>query len=87
MARMIIRHKVKDYDAWRPAYDQHERSRVSAGITNGKVFRSTDDPNDLVILLDVADTAKARTWSTSDDLKSVMTRAGVLGRPEIHFVE
>ena len=37
MALMVIHHKVKDYNAWRPVYDAHERSRVSAGITNGRV--------------------------------------------------
>ena len=40
-----------------------EKGRVSAGITNGRVFRSAEDPNDVVILQDVADVAKAGTGS------------------------
>jgi hypothetical protein len=87
MATMFIRHTVKDYAAWRPAYDAHEASRVAAGITNGQVFRRAEDPSDLVIVLDVADVAKARAWAASDELKSVMTKAGVLGRPVIHWVD
>jgi hypothetical protein len=87
MALMVIHHKVRDYHAWRPVYDAHEKSRVSAGITNGRVFRRAEDPNDLVILLDVADVAKARSWTTSEDLKSAMQKAGVLGPPAIHFTE
>ena len=87
MATMVIHHKVSDYAAWRPAYDAHEPSRVSAGITNGRVFRGAEDPNDLVILFDVADVPKARVWCASEDLKSVMTRAGVQGKPDISFVE
>ena len=43
--------------------------RASAGITNGRVFRNADDPNEVVILQDVADVAKARTWFGSDDMK------------------
>jgi hypothetical protein len=35
---------------------------TSAGITRSKVFRSTDDPNDVLLLQDVADVSKARTW-------------------------
>ena len=54
--------KVKDYATWRSGYDGHEKSRLSAGITNGRVFRNAQDPNDIVILQDVADVAKARTW-------------------------
>jgi hypothetical protein len=59
---LTIHHKVKDYPAWRKGYDEHEKSRVSAGITNGKVFRGAEDPNDVLILQDVADMGKARAW-------------------------
>ena len=86
MALMLIHHRVKDYDAWRPLYDAHENSRASAGITNGRVFRRAEDPNDLVILFDAADVAKARSWTTSEDLKSAMQKAGVLRPPTIHFM-
>lgn len=86
MAQMIVHHRVRDYEAWRPGFDQHETSRVAAGITNGRVFRSTDDPDDLVIVLDVADVQKARAWSQSEDLRSTMQKVGVLGSPAIYFV-
>jgi hypothetical protein len=77
--------KVKDYATWRTAYDGHEKSRVSAGITNGRVFRNPQDPNDVVILQDVADVAKARTWFGSDDLKAAMQKSGVVGSPSVRF--
>jgi hypothetical protein len=77
--------KVKDYAAWRTAYDGHEKSRLSAGITNGRVFRRAEDPNDVVILQDVADVPKARTWFGSEDLKALMQKSGVIGSPSIRF--
>jgi hypothetical protein len=82
---LTIHHKVKDYAAWRAGYDGHEKSRVTAGITNGRVFRSAEDPNDVVVLQDVADVAKARTWVGSEDLKSAMQKSGVIGSPSIRF--
>jgi hypothetical protein len=82
---VTIHLKVKDYATWRPAYDGHEKSRVSAGITNGRVFRNAEDPNDVVILQDVADLAKARTWFGSDDLKAAMQKSGVVGSPNVRF--
>jgi hypothetical protein len=51
----------------------------------GRVFRSADDPNDVVVLQDVADVAKARTWIGSDDLKAAIQKDGVLGSPSIRF--
>jgi hypothetical protein len=77
--------KVKDYAAWRTSYDGHEKSRLSAGITNGRVFRRAEDPNDVVILQDVADVPKARSWFGSDELKALMQKSGVIGSPSIRF--
>ena len=82
---LTVHLKVKDYAAWRTAYDGREKSRVSAGITNGRVFRRAEDQNDLVILQDVADVAKARTWLASDEMKAVMEKGGVVGSPNIRF--
>jgi hypothetical protein len=86
MTIVIIHHMVKDYSAWRPVYDAHAQSRVSAGITNGRVFRGVEDPNDIMLVFDVGDVAKARTWSVSADLKFVMAQAGVSSRPAIYFI-
>jgi hypothetical protein len=82
---LTIHHKVTDYTAWRKGYDAQEQSRRSAGLTNGRVFRSAEDPNDVVVLQDVADVAKARTWVGSEDLKAVMQKSGVIGSPSIRF--
>jgi hypothetical protein len=58
---------------------------VSAGITNGRLFCSQNDPNDVVILQDVADVTKARTRLGSDEIKAAMHQSGVLGAPTIRF--
>ena len=82
---LTVHIKVKDFSVWRTSYNGHEKDRASAGITNGRVFRSPDDPNDVVILQDVADVAKARTWLGSNEMKAVMEKSGVLGSPSIRF--
>ena len=82
---LTVHIKVKDYATWRTAYDGHEKGRVSAGITNGRVFRSAEDPNDVVILQDVTDVAKARAWLGSTEMKTAMEKSGVVGSPSIRF--
>ena len=82
---LTVHLKVKDFNAWRTSYNGHKKDRASAGITNGRVFRSPDDPNDVVILQDVADVSKARTWLTSNEMKSVMEMSSVVGAPSIRF--
>jgi hypothetical protein len=82
---LTVHFKVKDFNAWRTSYNGHEKDRTSAGITNGKVFRSADDPNDVLILQDVADVSKARNWLSSNEMKTTMEKSGVVGSPSIRF--
>src|SRR5579862_826497 len=82
---MTIHVKVKNYSEWCTAYDGHEKSRLSAGITNGRVFRNAQDQDDIVILQDVADVAKARSLMNSDDMKATMQKSGVVGTPVVRF--
>jgi hypothetical protein len=82
---LTVHLKVKDFNAWHTSYNGHEKDRASAGITNSRVFRSADDQNDIVILADVADVSKARTWLGTSEMKSVMEKSGVLGSPVIQF--
>jgi len=78
---LTVHLKAKDYALWRTGYDGREKSRVSAGITNGRVFRRAEDQNDVVILHDVADVAKARIWLGSDETKAAREKGGVVGSP------
>jgi hypothetical protein len=78
-----IHFKVKDFNAWQTSYNGNEKNRTSAGITKSKVFRSSDDPNDVLLLQDVADVSKARTWYGSSEMKSLMEKSGVVGSPSI----
>ena len=87
MTTLLINTKVRDYASWRPAYDAHEPSRIGATITNGRVYCRPEDQNDMVLLFDVADVAKARAWTVGDDLKGVMKAAGVLGTPTFTFID
>ena len=82
---MTIHFKVKDFNAWHASYNGREKDRASAGITKSKVFRSADDPNDVLILQDVTDVSKARTWYSSGEMKAVMEKSGVVGSPSIRF--
>jgi hypothetical protein len=82
---LTIHLKVKDFNAWRTSYNGREQNRVSAGIKNGRVFRNADDQNDVVILQDVTDVAKARTWLGSPEMKTAMEKSGVVGSPSIRF--
>ncbi len=87
MSLAIIHHRVRDFAAWKAVYDNHESAQVAAGMTNGRVFQSADDPNEVTILFDVADIARAKEFAGSEELKTAMEGAGVVRAPSFHYLE
>ena len=86
MPLMVSQVKVRDYAGFRQVYEDHEPSWTASGITNGRVYQKAEDPNDMVILCDVADVAKAHAWAVGDDLKAAIQKGGVTGTPTFDFV-
>jgi hypothetical protein len=83
---MMIHHKVADYAKWRVAYDADQANRTAAGLTNCKVLSSMDDANDVLVSCNMADLAKAKAFASSKALADTMTKAGVMGKPDIMFL-
>jgi hypothetical protein len=86
MVRMMVRHPVRDYAAWRKEYDDFDATRQGMGVTAAAVFQSVDDPNDVTVTHDFATAEAARAFADSAELESAMENAGVAGPPTIWFV-
>ena len=83
---LTIHHQVADYAKWRVVYDADQPNRKAAGLTNCRVQRSMDDANDILISCDMADVAKARSFTSSKTLADTMSKAGVMGKPQFMFL-
>ena len=83
MGLVIVRHKVKDFATWKKAFDAHASVRAAAGLSNSRLYHSVDDLSEIVILFDTDDIAKAKQFISSPDLKSAMTAAGVIDKPDV----
>jgi len=87
MPALLIRHRVADYPAWKAAFDEERASRWSNGCRGGQVFRNTNEPGEVLILLEWDDPVRARLYSQSDDLQESMENAGVTDRPDVWLLE
>jgi len=87
MPALLIRHRVADYAAWKPAFDAHGPTRGANGSQGGRVFRNAADPREVLVLLAWDDLERARFFARSDDLQEAMARAGVLEQPDVWFLE
>lgn len=83
MVQVIVKHKVKDFDAWLPRFHDHEPTRRAFGSTGGSVFRNLADPNDIHLHLGWSTPEAFHAFLEESDLKEAMAAAGVLGAPEI----
>ena len=83
--RLIMMHKVKDWDAWKKEFDNHKQARLDAGLIDRALGHAVDDNHQAVIVFAVTDMAKAKAFLQSADLKDKMEKAGVEGKPTSFF--
>src|SRR4051794_9075408 len=80
MSYLLVRHKVEDYERWKPGFEEHGATRKESGSKGVRLFRNADDPNETVIITEWDDLEKAREFAQSDDLRETMQRLGVAGQ-------
>jgi hypothetical protein len=83
---VIVRHEVSDYAAWKRGFDGHADARARAGIVGHAVNVSAEHPNVVVAYLQAESLDALRAFASAPDLKEVMKAAGVIGAPDISFV-
>ena len=83
--RLIMMHKVKDWDTWKKEFDNHKQVRLDAGLIDRLIGHDINDNHQAVIVFAVTDMAKAKAFLQSADLKDKMEKAGVEGKPTSFF--
>ncbi len=84
--RVMIAHKVRDFEAWLKVYDSEGRSvRAENGLLDRALARDADDPNTVYIVFAISDKDKAMARMQSEELKKTMTDAGVEGAPSFFY--
>lgn len=85
MATLFVRHEVKNFDAWKKAYDEFDGERKTMGVTAHGVYQLDSDPNDVTVYHTFKNMDEARNFAHSDRLKEIMKGAGVVGNPDMWF--
>jgi len=87
MVHVLVRHKVADFTRWKELFDSHLSARKQAGELDFHLFQSVNDPREITLLLDWDSVEHARQFMGSDDLKTKMQQAGVMGAPDVQYLE
>jgi heme-degrading monooxygenase HmoA len=87
MPYILVRSKFQDYAKFYPVYTEHSATRKGSGSRGARLFRSLDNPNEVIALLEWDDPERARQFAQSDDLREAMQRAGLADRPDVYFLD
>jgi hypothetical protein len=87
MPYLLVRHTVKDYAKWKPFFDEDQSTRQKSGSKGGHLYLNSQNPNELIVVFEWDTLENARKFAESADLWEVMEKAGVIGKPDIYFLE
>ena len=88
MAHVLYHIKVEDYNKWKSVFDDDPLGRGSSGSKGGVVFRSANDPNEVMVLLEWDDDKldQLRQLNQSPKFKETQERSGYTAPPEVYVL-
>jgi hypothetical protein len=76
---MIIKQRVRDLGQFQRAFDKLKPMREKHGLKDVGQYRAADEPDMVIVLLEVADISAARTYWHSKVLSQGRKEAGIVG--------
>lgn len=86
MIHVLVRHKVKDHDAWMKVFNEFVATRKAGGEKSFLIAHPENDSNDLVLLFEWDSKQNADKFFSSSELQETMKNAGVLEQPKIEYL-
>ena len=78
MVWVLVRHKVEDYEKWKPVFDESKAKMKEHGALQFMVTRDRGDGNLVSVGIAWPSFEDAEAFMSSEWLKEAMGRAGVL---------
>jgi hypothetical protein len=83
MPTVVVTHKVGDFDTWMAGHQ--DRMEVFGPVTNGlRTFRHTEDPNTVVLVMEVLDMDKLGEIMVDPDVQVLKDKHTVLDPISVH---
>ena len=89
MAVVQIEHPVRDYDAWKAAFDRDPVHREASGVRRYQIVRPVDDPNYVAVDLEFATTEEAVAFRHAIEAlwETPPAQAALAGAPRARVVD
>lgn len=87
MTHVLVRLTVEDVAKWKPVFEEAAALRKSFGSKGVHAFSKAGSPNEIIILGEYEDLAKAQQMFQSQEFREATQKAGVKGPPEVTFLD
>ena len=82
---VIVSLKVAEFSKWKAGFDAHAEDRAEAGL-NALAHQNIDDPNNAIVIVTAPSKEAFLAFFTRPETQEMQKKAGVLGPPEIEFI-
>jgi heme-degrading monooxygenase HmoA len=84
---LIVQHKVRDFDTWKPLFEKHGDVRRRHGATGHELYRGLDDSNEITIVNHFPSREQAEAFASDPSLREAMEQGGVISEPRITWAQ
>jgi hypothetical protein len=81
---MLVKQRVASIDQWNTAFRNPELDAIRRrhGLVVTGTYVDGDDPNTVIVVMDMENLSAARQFATSPELAAARRRAGAIGSPD-----
>ena len=85
-AWLVVTHKVQDLAHWKLGFDSTNALKKPHGWKRSNIYTLDGDRNNVMVVEEFATMEGAKAFAGSPELRAAMGKAGVVGAPDIRFV-
>ena len=86
MIYVLVRFSVENLAKWKQVFEEAAELRKNFGSKGVRAFSKADSPNEVIILGEYEDMERARQLFQSQEFRDATKRAGVMGPPDVTFL-
>ena len=79
-------HKKEDFARWKVGFDSTNAMKKPHGWKRSNIYTQDGDRNNVMVVEEFATMEGAKAFAGSPELRAAMGKAGVVGAPDIRFV-
>jgi len=83
---VLVRARVRNFEAWKKAYDAHLAVRQEYGLAEEHLLRRAEDSNDVVLLFKASSLDRAKAFMANPSVGEAIEKSGVVGKPDVAFL-